>query len=128
MVAKNSKVEGETTQDSSTAKIVRFTNDLVHLNNKFWGGQNVLPTWVVIDDELFAGVRLHAGCSRQGVAHMQRHAHAPLGIETGGRVPVDFVGVDHASAAGCQSVGDAAILIAVSADGQQSAGVQDEYR
>src|ERR1700733_3380439 len=74
------------------------------------------------------GARLEACGSGTRVAIVERHAQATVGVELRGRVPVDFVGADYTGASADQGVGDAIVLIAVAADGEDGAGGQDEDR
>ncbi len=56
----------------------------------------------------------------------QGDAHAALCVDASGRGPVDFVGTDDPTSSADQGVRDAAVLVAVTADGQYGAGVQGE--
>src|ERR1035437_4567008 len=76
--------------------------------------------------ELILVERLESRGLRGRVPTVQGDAHAALCVETRSRGPVDVVGTDDASASADQGVGDAAVLITVTADGQHGSGVQDE--
>ena len=56
----------------------------------------------------------------------QGDAHAALCVDASGRGPVDFVGTDDPTSSADEGVRDAIVLVAVTADGQCGAGVQDE--
>jgi len=85
----------------------------------------------VADD---SGVRPHAETSerlefrglRDVSSAAQGDSHAALCVDASGRGPVDFVSTDDPTSSADQGVRDAAVLVAVTADGQYGAGVQDE--
>ncbi len=58
----------------------------------------------------------------------QRHTHAMLQIHLTCCSPVDFIGADHTAAAAGQFITDSPVLIRVITDGQNHAGLEDEYR